>query len=443
MGAFIIIKKIKKAAAVFFMPIVCAALCSCTVFSSAENLLTPPALSEEQAAVYKALCKETGKNINLVFPSSGDIRSAYVFSDFDSDGDDEAAVFYRLADGGENSVRVNILDKTENGSWRSVYDLSGKGEGIGTVRTETVGGSGKIYLCTEYELLAADNKILEIYSYENNRLKTIFSDSCTEYFITDFNGDGKNELTAAVMGTENEPPRVYMAAETDDGTIKEVSAARLVGDFTEIQNITPGLVGENTPALFIDESSPDGRLSTEIVYSVSGILRNPSDVENSTVAEDTKRGARYFSMDCDGDGIVEIPVTETAPGYENSEEKLLLTKWCVFYNYGITEKYIGWYNMSKGYSLMFPGRWEGLVTVRTDASTGESVFCRYDGSVETSTELLRITSCEKVDTELYMNSGWQLILGNESADFLVKFSDDENEPLVLTMSEIMNNFFIY
>ncbi len=83
-------------------------LSSCGLTGSVESLLMPPIVSEDQEAVYDALMDDTGRNITLVYPRTGDYRSAFIFRDLDGDGTDEAVAFYR-SEGESSNVRVNIL----------------------------------------------------------------------------------------------------------------------------------------------------------------------------------------------------------------------------------------------------------------------------------------------------------------------------------------------
>lgn len=410
------------------------------MFSSAENMLTPPKLSESQSLVYEALTKETGKGISLVFPENGEVRSSYIFGDFDGDNEDEAGVFYRNADSGDKTVRLNILD-SENGKWRSVYDISGRGDLLNEVVISEIGNSGKKYICVLYGISASESSLMEMYSYENNTAETIFTENVFKFFVSDYDEDNAYELCGIKPGTENSDPSVFIAKETEKNKIEKSSSVKLVGTFSEIRNITNGFVGESTPALFIDEAMVSGGISTEIVYSIGGTLRNPCDVEGSTILEDTNRASEYYSMDCDNDNITEIPVTEICPGYENASEKLYLTKWCVLYNYDISEKYKGFYNDTEDYALMFPGRWDDLVSAGIDSLTGASVFYRYDRTIEAGNELLRIMAVEKSESEEYLNSGWEVITETDDICYVVKFSDDESEPLILTITEVKNNFY--
>lgn len=411
----------------------------CGLFSPAESLLTPPKLSDEQAEVYNALAEDVGK-VNPVFPKTGENRSAYLFDDYDGDGSKEAAVFYQRTDGGESVVRLNIL--TSSGFWHSVYDCAGGGVSVDKVISAEIGSSGKKYIAAGYNLISAGDKTLEIYSYENGILSTVYSDSYSDFLVTDFTSDGHNELIVIKGNSDAHSAKALMYTDIGSG-ITEMSGTDLNRSAAGFESITLGKAAEKTNALYIDEITGSGSVFTEIIYSVGGHLRNPAEVEGSTITSDTERQGGYSSTDIDGDGITEIPVTEVCTGYENAAEKLLLTNWCVLDNYGIKRKYTGWYSKQKNWCLMFPGRWEGgLITVRTDGVTGAVIFCKYSGTVSTSPELMRINAVRHADSATLEGEGWVVVDSDDETDYMVKLSDDSNESFVLTVTEVRNNFYV-
>ena len=69
-------------------------LSGCTFSTSIDGLLSPPKLSLEQEQIYDALRRAAGSSISLKYPKTGGYLSAFIVSDIDGDGEDEALVFY-------------------------------------------------------------------------------------------------------------------------------------------------------------------------------------------------------------------------------------------------------------------------------------------------------------------------------------------------------------
>ncbi|MDE6745807.1 MAG: hypothetical protein K2J72_04105 [Oscillospiraceae bacterium] len=212
----------------------------------------------------------------------------------------------------------------------------------------------------------------------------------------------------------------------------------------EFVSVAAGYVGKETPAIFIDGLS-GGQLTTEIIYSVDGQLRNPLYLGESGLIERTRRPAGYLCTDIDLDGVIEIPTLTLFPGYseDSSGTKLYSTDWNVFDNYSITKKYSSFYNVSEGYCFILPSRWDGVVTVKRDSATGEAVFCKFKADLANSTvELLRIAVASEEETGALLDEGYMVLKSNNKTNYLVKCPDLTDEPLTLTGTEIGNSLYL-
>ncbi len=418
-------------------------LSGCSSSASVDMLLTPPKLSEEQSAVYDALVKSVGRDIRLQYPRSGDYRSAFVFADIDSEPDNEAIVFYEKTGEIENgaNIRVNIIDRRD-GKWTSVYDHAGIGTEIDRILFSQLGGKDKTSIIIGYTLLSGE-KSVRIYGYENGMLVSEYSDDYSTMFITDLERDEKDELVLIRPNNQLKKASVGLVSADEDGRISETANVALNESTTDFVNIASGYVGTGTPAIFIDGLS-GGRLTTEIIYSVNGQLRNPLYLGESAMIEQTRRQAGYPCTDIDLDGIIEIPTLSFFPGYTETTPgiKLYSVEWNVLDNYSITKKYSSYYNIAEGYCFILPSRWDGgVVTAKPDSVTGEIVFYKYRIDLNNSTtELMRIAAVTAEETPALLDDGYMLVKSNNNTNYLVKCPDISDEPLILTGTEISNSF---
>ena len=425
--------------------LVTASVFSGCSFGAADSLLAPPKLSEEQTAVYNALIKSVGSDIRLQYPRSGEYRSAFVFENIDSEPDSEAIVFYEKTGEteGEGNVRINIIDRRD-GKWTSVYDHAGAGTGIDRILFSELGGSGRTSVMIGYTMLSGE-KSVGVYSYENGVLTSEYTDSYSTMFVSDLERDGKNELVVIRPNNQIRKASVSLVSATPEtGTVSETGNVALNPETTDFVNIASGYVGTDTPAIFIDGLS-GGRLSTQIIYSLNGQLRNPLYMGESGLIEKTKRPAGYTCTDIDLDGIIEIPTLSLFPGYsENSSgTKIYNTEWNTLVNYSIAKKYSSFYNISEGYCFIIPSRWDGVVTAKLDSATGEIVFCKFRIDLENSTtELLRIAVVSESETSALLDDGYMILKSNNNMNYMVKCPDISDEPLILTGTEISNNFYL-
>ena len=120
--------KMKLCAAVAVAVAVCS-LSGCTGMNfSVDGLMTAPKLTDEQQLIHTALSNAVGRNITLKYPKSGNYRSAFVIANVDGEPTEEALVFYEYTGAEGEGIRVNLLDKKDDGSWNSEKE----GAGVGT-----------------------------------------------------------------------------------------------------------------------------------------------------------------------------------------------------------------------------------------------------------------------------------------------------------------------
>lgn len=131
-------------------------------FSSVDNLMKPPKLTEEQNRIDAALRDSVGDAINLVYPKTGDYKSAFIVENIDDEDSTEAIVFYKT-NAGTGSVRMNILDQ-QNGEWVSVWDNTTV-NGTEIEKVSFIKTGGRVYLVLGVNVASALDKTLIIYEY--------------------------------------------------------------------------------------------------------------------------------------------------------------------------------------------------------------------------------------------------------------------------------------
>ena len=294
--------------------------------------------------------------------------------------------------------------------------------------------------------MSIEEKTLQVAAYDRRAFNpSRFEDVYSMMEIFDIDKDGYDEIVT-VYNNSAELSVQASLIQSDGKDIVKTDSVAMASDTVSFANCTVGLSDEETPALFVDCAKNNGELQTEIIYYKYGKLQNPCLQITDKLLAKTTRPAGYYSKDIDGDDIVEIPSTELMPGHESlaEEERVLLTNWWTYNDYYTLEmKYSGYYSISDGYAMMFPKRWQGNVTVKTDTASGEMVFYKYEGdAVGYMTELMRIKVCSISETEQYTFDGYTVIGSRDQTDYLVKLSPDRSEPLVLTWDELENSFYI-
>ncbi len=450
-------------------------LSGCSFNISLDSLVSPPSLNQTQTEIHKALVASAGSGFKLKYPMSGEYRSAYVVADIDGVDGDEAIVFYETSAGGtESYLRVNILDQSD-GVWTSVLDNAGIGTDINSVSISIVGEVEEKLLFINFEDSYSGERHFRGYRYSDGRLELLISGACVDFDIFDIDGDGYDELVcfseddnsayAEVWGRTATTDKIVVQDTEKDGTIvtsKEVVsslAAEKNSGFelrdvvamamnANIEEITRGNVGRETPALFVDVLKGNKTLETQVIYYRNGVLVNSFGLGDSVLAK-TSRPLGYNSEDIDFDGVIEIPIVKPFIGYEDyaSDEQINMTEWYVFENAGLIKKYSSYYDISNGYCFMLPTSWVGRVTVKKDPVTDDVVFCYYNSNAKNDgVEIMRIGVVKRGNSEKMIENGYSLLQVQGQLEYVYKLAeeipDDVSRVMQITPTEVMFNFVV-
>lgn len=419
--------------------------CSAVNFG-VEGLLNAPKLTKQQGEIHEALVKSVGSNITLKYPKNGDNRSAYVISNFDDEPGNEAIVFYEYNDTGKKEgLWANILDNNDDDEWVSVSEIPGAGSDISQVIISSIGENNEKNVIVGYQSIAGEEKALEVYRYDNGSFNSICSDNYSALEIIDINSDGANEMVLIRKNTENTNKYKAVILEMKNNELVESESIGMSENVISYVNSKTGRLEDNSQAIYLDCLTSENMLRTEILLYEDGKLRNPVTFDE-TVSSAGNRPSGYYSMDIDGDGKVEIPSVRPMLGYENAVEQDLeyMTTWSLYEKAeGIKAKFSGYYSVSDGYVMIFPNRWTDRVTVKKDTRSNDVVFYKYDGDINGKmTELMRVAAVSSADMQEYLSNNYQLIDRKGQLDYMVKLPAESEEPLVLTIDEIQNSFFI-
>ena len=422
---------------IFLLSAALTLLSGCTVFDvSLEGLLHPPKLTEVQTAVYDALKLSAGEQIELVYPASGEYRSAFVFYNLDEEKTEEAIVFYReknLSENGESGLRMSFLDQND-GVWTSVTDRPMAGTQIESISFYNF--NGKVSIGVASSVLAQNEKSLSLLGYSGGRVEEQFKTSFSFMERCDFDNDGFDELFYVsydtVMGYSH--ARILGAANNEETSAPEtLSTVPLYPDVSSVQRLTRQKLNENESLLYLDYVKGDSSFGTQILLSYKNNLIQVSS-DNFSRRSNAFTPVLY-STDIDEDGRIEIPVTTAFIGYESRafSEQLYAVEWyCVDEenNNAVTKKYTTYISAGGEYVFYVPVRWQGLVTVEKQPNSDTVSFVKYD-----SDSLVLLSVC--VSEELPKGEGWKNFEGSIYVN-----NSDSSDPMILTDDELENSLWV-
>lgn len=421
-------------------------LSSCSFNLGIEGLMLPPRLTDEQNEIYAALQRVTGSNIKLKYPRTGEYRSAFVLVNLDNDIEDEAVVFYEetLPGAKDSSLRINILDKEDN-KWKSIYKIEGTGTDIDKAIFSTLGYGDEVYIIIGFSTTGQTEKVVKIYKYSDLIAGPIYEDTYSVMEEFDINNSGTSEVVLISGNTASQTATAQLIQKTKNG-IDATHEIEMDIRATDYINVTRGKLSEDNTALFIDSARGTNQATTEVLIYDDGL----KNIVYNSYIDDTEMFQRVtsnISTDIDKDGIIEIPSTSPFPGYENEEKgkQVNATTWFAWSTEDkkFVGKYYSYYNFNDGYVFMLPQRWKGKVTVKPASETNELIFYKYDGDItEDMLELMRIRVSNRTEDNRGKNLGYRAITVFGQNEYLVKITDNDEEPLIPTMSEITHSFIL-
>lgn len=423
--------------------LVCLMLTGCQgITFSVEDLLTSPVIADEQTAIFKALTEGIGKSITLEYPYTGEYRSAIILENIDGSLGQEALAFYSETPN-ESTADVAVLDKDENGEWKLSCTLTGAGNAIDKVIIQPL--NNKVDVIIGYRVNAFDENQMRMYRYTDGYLVSIYENSYTALERYDMDGDERDEIVIA--GKSGDYPNVSIIDSPDGSSYLSYELA-INHSALSISSHGFGRLDDKKSALYLDLLGDGGVISTEIVYLDSETIVCPTN-DIYGLREFTRRPSGYQSLDYDGDGVMEIPVVSSFTGYTAGvgTQNEFMTMWHTFdadmMQFAL--KANSYYSVAGSFVLTIPNRWLGLVTLKSDASSGEVTFYKYDSAIQNIDEMkpiMSIVSAYEHNAEKYLgDESYKLVAQTDRRLYFVKTMADADEPLVLTNDEILDNLF--
>ena len=423
---------LKKLTALIISVILVCLLSGCDtfLFSSVDNLMRPPKIAgENNSKLIEAFESTVGKSYVLKYPVAGEYQSPCIMYDLDSDGVDEAIIFYSL-ENESTTVRLAFLDYSAD-KWQIVSDLKGLGNNVDQVSFEHVKNDNSVQVVITWNFF--DTKTASILSIYNigftedktiNSVQLIFNEPYSAMKIFDVDGSGSKEifLISSVTSDTTVKKVGTLYAMRSDGSFASVSSVTMDSTVYGYSSIKLEPASENKPyRIFVDAIKGDISMSTEIIYwdsKINGLYSPLLDTDTQSVTS-TIRSSRIESRDINGDGLIETPLqiplagsytTSNSFKTEISSESnsvtlsnistasVFLTKWCTFSadNKFVPVAYSA-INSSDYYILNFKTEWLDKITIENDVENRIWTFYKFDKSQGVGEKLFSIATDPSAD----------------------------------------------
>lgn len=431
----------KKLAAVILSALLILALSGCDNFMrSADELLVAPQLEGDMHPVQKALIDAVGDKITLKYPSDGEYRSAFVMKDIDGNGTEEAFAFYSTTKDSAVTMHINVIEK-KGDNWESCGDLSLLGSGVESVTFADLEGDGKPEIIVGWYIFGTAEKQVGIYSY-NGKLTGRAIEPYTNFAYADLTGDQIDDLIIIYLNSAEKQAAAKLVS-LSDKSITETQSIPLDGGVSAYSTPVLSKLSSGTPALYIDAAKGNGTI-TEIIWYEEGALHG---IYDETAPENlaTYRNDTTASRDFDGNGVIDIPVTELLKSTEKmaDSDKVYYTNWSEYDGKKMKVNVSTFMNYPDSYSLVVPKKLRQKMFVLRKVESRSRIFYAYDPNKElVGGELFKlvVVTAAEYNADLYEKNGYIALDKTDSAVYLAKVA--AGNELGLTDQDIKDMFVL-
>lgn len=437
--------KLRRIIAVALICVFTFSLSGCSLrFSSFDNLMRPPKLIGKYQGLQDAFEAAVEENFSLLTPENGDHQSSFIIIDIDSDGQEEAFVFYVLNDKPE-IAKVSFFRYTDN-EWKYISTQDGPGNTVDKVIVADLDNNKKSEVLIGWYLFSSkSNRAFSEYEITDESFNQINSYPYTYFDVVDVNGDGCSDVLSLTVDS-SVPDKLTATARAYNFDQKSHSLAlygetAMDGNISAYLSITTEPV-QNTNYIYISAAKGLNESITELIYwndttnkLVSPLFDTPSQ---STIQ--TWSNINLPVYDVDSDKFLEIPTSVEMPGSivvsddpsdasaipsdNNLATKMYFTKWVKFRNDRLIPVQYSIVNKRFGYMLNIKSSWVGRITVADKG--GQWDFYRWNASSNSIGDLLfSIYVYENSDADgMKRFSGYETLKTTSANTYVYQITDE-------------------
>ena len=331
----------KKFLSVLFLILIVAMLFSSCSSDSlilpADSLLSPPLFYEEYEELVETFKKSVQYETILCSPRKGDYRSAIVVEDLDSDGVDEAIVFYKNSND-PSVARMNHFDYIDD-RWISFGDFNGYGAEVENVVVSDLDKDGKSEILVLWNTSGVSSgNILSVYRADsiNQKFNEICNESCFISSVVDIDGNGRKDIFLISQNNlQGVNQKVAKTLRLSGGSIVLFGETKLDPNISKYTSIKTEKSSDTSPMrIYVDALKGEQQMITEVIYwdKIKSELCAPLLDAETLINSSTLRYEPIESRDINNDGIIDIPVQTIHFGKGDNpltadNENIYMTEW--------------------------------------------------------------------------------------------------------------------
>ncbi len=300
----------KKIGIILMALLLCALFSGC-LLQSAEELYQLPKQSEEYYNLQNQIESVLESGAEYCAPVSGDRRQAVQLADLNSDGLEEAIVFFRMP--GEKPLKIYIYQKTQTG-YENAAVIEGDGSAFESVDYRQIDTTLGLEIVVGRQVSDQVPQTLSVYSLEGGHVTELLNVSCIRHTMADLDGNGLQDLLVFRAQEDSTLGLTEYYAWGDGGLEYEGSAAMSTAlGADSIRRIIRGMMQDDTPAVFVANTYEENTIVTDVFILDDGTFVNVSALGQNANDAARVRYRNVYSEDIDADGQIELPGTVQLP----------------------------------------------------------------------------------------------------------------------------------
>ena len=298
-----------KKAALVLLAALMLTLCGC--MRSVEELYAPPRQSAEYYNLQNRIEQVLSTGAEYCAPVSGDRRQAVQLADLDSDGQEEAIVFFRTQ--GEKPLKIYIYKQSDE-SYEEYAVIEGDGSAFASVDYRQIDTALGLELVVGRQVSDQVPQALSVYAMSEGHVTELLSVSCIRHTLTDLDANGLQDL---LVFRADEDAGLGLADyySWTGADLELVGSADLSSALTHdsIRRIVGGMMQPDTPAVFVANTYEESTIVTDVFILSDGEFKNVSALGENPGDAGRVRYRSVYAADVDGDGLIELPSTVRLP----------------------------------------------------------------------------------------------------------------------------------